>query len=78
MGLTKEILALLSTGDAEKDERIAELEARMTRIEDDVVSLQRAYADMGEAILDYLDEINRKIVSPQGAKKRNVLLVRDL
>ncbi len=71
MGITKEILALLSTSDAEKEERIEKLEMHMARIEDEIASLQKAYADMGEAILDYLEEINRKLIAPSGAKKQN-------
>ncbi len=77
IGVAKDIFALLSTADAEKEDRITKLDARMARIEEEIISLQKAYADMGEAILDYLEEINRKVLPPQGTKKRDILLVRD-
>lgn len=79
MNLTNEILALLSAADAEKEDRIEKLEAQNRHLHDEISMMRQAYADLGENILDYLEEVNRKVVPPRKVDKEDMaLLVRDM
>lgn len=78
MDLTKEILALLSTADAEKEDRIAKLEVQNRHLHDEMSMMRQAYVDLGENILDYLEEVNLKIVPSRQKKSDMALLIRDI